>query len=77
MGVMPDKDVRTGPRTDEISHEPLAYMYNFKGSSVVIDATFRSKKGMNWNKEGSPLVNKVSRELMVRVKSRWKEYGLT
>jgi len=68
-GVMPDKDVRIGPRTDRIVQEALADVYNAKASSIVIDATVRSK-------EAFPPINKVSRDLMSRIEARWKEYGI-
>ncbi|MGH7771893.1 MAG: UbiD family decarboxylase [Candidatus Binatia bacterium] len=76
MGVMPDKDLRVGPRTDPITHEPLADLYASKASSVIIDATFRSKQGTIKGKEGFPPVDKVSKELMSKVAARWEEYGL-
>lgn len=76
LAVMPDKDVKVGPRTDSISHEPLADLYDGKGSSIVVDATFRSKRGKVKGREGFPPVNKVSKELMAEVEARWKEYGL-
>ena len=44
--TLPDEDVRKGPRTDSARHEPLAYMYDFKACSILIDATFRSKEGI-------------------------------
>lgn len=76
MGVMPDKDVRIGPRLDRITHEPLATLYDSKASSIIIDATFRSKPGKSKELGEFPPVNKVSKELMSKVESRWKEYGL-
>ena len=66
---MPDKDVRIGPRTDRIVQEALADVYNAKASSIVIDATVRSK-------EAFPPINKVSKDLMSRIEARWKEYGI-
>jgi 4-hydroxy-3-polyprenylbenzoate decarboxylase len=68
MGVMPDKDIQIGPRTDPIFHEALAELYQNKSSHIVVDATFRNK--------GFPMVNRVSRELRSKVAARWKEYGL-
>lgn len=76
LAVMPDKDVKIGPRSDSISHEPLADIYDGKGSSIVVDATFRSKRGKVKGREGFPPVNKVSKDLMAKVEARWKEYGL-
>ncbi len=76
MGVMPDKDVRIGPRVDFITHEPLADLYDSKASSIIIDATFRSRHGKVKGREGFPPVDKVSKELMSKVEARWKEYGL-
>jgi len=76
MVVMPDKDVWIGPRTDPITHEPLADLYVSKASSVIIDATFRSKQGTIKGKEGFPPVNKVSKELVSKIAARWEEYGL-
>ncbi|GEM_PF-176567 len=77
LAVMPDKDVRIGPRTDPISHEPLAAMHHNVSSSIVIDATFRSKKTIVDGREvGFPRVNRVSKELRSKVEGRWKEYGL-
>jgi 3-polyprenyl-4-hydroxybenzoate decarboxylase len=66
MSVMPDKDMRVGPRTLPVRHEPMEEMYDM-ASSVIIDATMKSKGGF-------PRVNKVSPELMARVEARWKEY---
>jgi len=77
MAVMPDKDVKIGSRTDPITHEPLAYLFDSKASSIIIDATFRSKLGIIKGREGFPLVSKISKELMSRVEGRWKEYGIT
>jgi 4-hydroxy-3-polyprenylbenzoate decarboxylase len=77
LAVMPDKDVRIGPRTDPISHEPLAAMHHNVSSSIVIDATFGSKKTIVDGREvGFPRVNRVSKELRSKVEGRWKEYGL-
>lgn len=77
LAVMPDRDVRIGPRTDPIFHEPLAGMHNYVGSSIVVDATFRSKKSIVDGKEVRfPRVNRVSKELRSKIESRWKEYGL-
>jgi UbiD family decarboxylase len=76
LAVMPDRDVRVGARTDSISHEPLADIYDGKGSSIIVDATFRSKRGTVKGREGFPPVNKISKELMAKVEARWKEYGL-
>ena len=77
MAVMPDKDVKIGSRSDPITHEPLAYLFNSKASSIIIDATFRSKQGIIKGKEGFPLVSKISKEWMSRIEARWKEYGIT
>jgi UbiD family decarboxylase len=66
MSVMPDKDVRIGPRSEPVRHEPMEEFYD-RASSVVIDATMRSKGAF-------PPVNRVSRELMAKVEARWKEY---
>ncbi len=77
MGVMPDRDMKVGPCTDLTAHEPLAELYDSKASSVIIDATLRSKRGIAKGEEGFPPVNKVSRELMAKVEARWKEYGMT
>ena len=76
LGVMPDLDVKVGPRTDSISHEPLADIFDNLASSVVIDATFRSKQGKVKGKEGFPPGNHTSRELRAKIEARWKEYGL-
>lgn len=77
MGVMPDRDVRIGSRTNHIQHEPLANMYENLSSSIVVDATFRSKKRIvNGNEKGFPPANRVSKELMSRINARWKKYGL-
>jgi len=77
VGVMPDEHVRIGPRTQEIAHEPLAYMYDFQGSGIVVDATFRTKRVVKNGREITfPPVNRASRELMQKVESRWREYGL-
>lgn len=76
MGVMPDKDIRIGARVDPITHEPLAALYDSKASSIIIDATFRSKSGKAKGRGGFPAVNKMSKELMSKVEARWKEYGL-
>ena len=76
MGVMPDLNIKIGPRTDDIFHEPLADIFDNKSSSVVVDATFRSKQGKVKGREGFPSVNKISRELMSKIQARWKEYGL-
>jgi 4-hydroxy-3-polyprenylbenzoate decarboxylase len=66
MSVMPDKDMRIGPRSLPVRHEPMEELYDMS-SSVIIDATMRSKGGF-------PQVNKVSPELMAKVESRWDEY---
>ena len=78
MGVMPDQDVKIGPRTNPIAHEPLAYIHDFKASCVVIDATFRSKRALVDGVAGfySVHANKVSPGLMSKIEARWKEYGL-
>ena len=77
MGVMPDRDMKVGPCTDLTAHEPLAELYDSNASSVIIDATLRSKRGIAKGKEGFPPVNKVSKELMAKIEARWKEYGFT
>ncbi len=75
--VMPDQDMKIGPRSDPSRHEPLARMYDFKTSTVVIDATFRSKGGSVKGEEVSfPPINKVGKELLAKIESRWEEYGL-
>jgi 4-hydroxy-3-polyprenylbenzoate decarboxylase len=77
MGVMPDRDIRIGPRTDLITHEPLATLYDGKASSVIIDATFRSKQEASVKeREIFPEVDKLSKGLMSKVEARWNEYGL-
>jgi hypothetical protein len=77
MGVMPNEHVRIGPRTEPLFHEPLEEMYEGRTSTVVIDATFRSKRRLVDGHEVTfPPVNKVSRELRARVEARWREYGL-
>lgn len=76
MSVMPDQDIRIGPRTDPTAHEPLEEFYDSKASSVVIDATMRSRQAAGDGKEGFPPVNKVSPELAAKVEARWKEYRI-
>lgn len=76
MSVMPDQDIRIGRRTDPTGHEPLAELYDSKASSVIIDATMRSKNPLRDGNEGFPPVNKVSQELMAKVEARWKEYRI-
>jgi len=66
MSVMPDKDMKIGPRDLPVRHEPMEEIYDM-ASSVIIDATMKSKGGF-------PQVNQVSRELMAKVDARWKEY---
>jgi len=66
---MPDKDVRIGPRTDRIVQEALADVYNAEASSIVIDATVRSK-------EGFLHITKVSKDRMSTIEAHWKEYGI-
>jgi 4-hydroxy-3-polyprenylbenzoate decarboxylase len=77
LGVMPHEHVRVRPPDQEILHEPLAHMYDYKGSSVVVDATFRTKRAVKHGRELTfPPVNRASRELLRKVESRWGEYGL-
>ena len=77
LGAMPHEHVRVRPPDQEILHEPLAHMYDFKGSSVVVDATFRTKRAVKHGRELTfPPVNRASRALLRRVESRWGEYGL-
>jgi 4-hydroxy-3-polyprenylbenzoate decarboxylase len=77
LGVMPDVHLDIGPRTDAIGHEPLAYMFDYKGSSVVVDATFRSKRAMvDGTLVEFPPPSKTSQKGMRKVESRWSELGL-
>jgi len=75
--VMPHRDLKVGPRIQPSRHEPLAPMYGYKTSTVVIDATFAGKGGKVEGREVRfPPINKVSKELQAKIESRWEEYGL-
>lgn len=76
QGVMPDVHMRVGPRDRPSPHDPLTDLYGGKTSSVVIDATFRAKRGPGGEIVRFKPVNKVTNELKAQVLSRWKEFGL-
>ncbi len=76
QGVMPDVHMRIGPRDRPSPHDPLTDLYGGKTSSVVIDATFRAKRGPGGEIVRFKPVNKVTNDLKAQVLSRWKEFGL-
>ena len=71
LGVMPDLDVKVGPRIDSIFREPLADTFDNLATSAVVDATFKSDEGKVKGKECFPSANSTSRELRSIGRSMW------